>query len=261
MTAKGDRTWYSESLARGLRVIQAFDRAAPRLRMAEVARRAGLTRAAARRYLLTLQDLGYVASEGDMFYLRPRLLSLGFSYLSSINVEELVQPVLNELAERTGASATFAVLDSHDVVSVARAPSKGIFMLANSIGGRLPAHATSLGHVLLAGLPADELERYLAQSRRAACTKSTTIDAARLRRRLQRVRADGLALVNGEYAEGLVAVAVPVGNAKGEVVAAINVNFYPASPAKVKLAKTHIAALRAAAREIETAIRTHAYFA
>lgn len=259
-TTQNRRTWYSQSLARGLLVIQAFGRDTPRLRMADVARRTGLTRAAARRYLLTLQDLGYLASEDNAFYLQPRLLSLGFSYLWSLDVEHFVQPVLNAIADRTGASSTFAVLDNDEVVFVARAPSKGIFRLATSIGGRIPAHATSLGYVLLAGLAPAELDDYLANSKRAAFAKSTITDADRLRRKLQRVRADGYAIATGEYGEGLVAVAVPVRDGKGRVVAAVNVNMYPAISSKIKIAKNHVPRLRAAAQEIEAAIANHKYF-
>ena len=258
---KSRRNWYSESLARGLRVIQAFGHDHPRLRMSEVAKRTGLTRAAARRYLLTLQDLGYIASDGDTFYLRPRLLDLGFSYLSSIGVEQIIQPILRDIAEKTHASSTFGVLDHHDVVFVARAPSKGIFRLSTSIGGRAPAHATSLGQVLLAGLPPDEVDRYLSESTRIAFTKATIVEADQLRRRLQRVQADGFAIANGEQAEGVIAVALPVHSQTGDVIAAVNINMYPANSAKLRLARRHVAVLRGAVSEMEAALQAQEYFA
>jgi IclR family pca regulon transcriptional regulator len=255
------RPYHSESLARGLMVIRAFDHDFPRLRAADVAKRTGLSRAAARRYLLTLQDLGYVGSEGDLFYLRPRLLDLGFSYLSSIGVERAVQPVLSRISERTHASSTFAVLDRDEVVFVARAPSKGIFMLATSIGGRVPAHATTLGQVLLAALPPAELERYLAESERIAFTARTITDADALRRRLAQVRAEDYAISYSEQAEGIVAAAVPVHNQRGEVVAAVNINMYPANASKLRVVRRHLPVLREEVRELERALQAHDYFA
>jgi IclR family pca regulon transcriptional regulator len=236
-------------------VIRAFGHDFPRLRAIDVAKRTGLSRAAARRYLLTLQDLGYVGSETDVFYLRPRLLDLGFSYLSSIGVEDIVQPVLSRISEKTQASSTFAVLDRDEVVFVARAPSKGIFMLATSIGGRVAAHATTLGQVLLAAMAPEELDRYLAESKRVAFTKRTITDAGALRQKLDLVRAEGYALSHSEQFEGIVAVAVPVHNQRGEVVAAVNINMYPANASKIKVAKKHVAILREEVRELEAAMQ------
>ncbi len=260
MDKRQARPYHSESLARGLMVIRAFGHDHPRLRAIDVARRTGLNRAAARRYLLTLQDLGYVGSKGDYFYLRPRLLDLGFSYLTSIGVEDIVQPVLSRISERTQASSTFAVLDRDEVVFVARAPSKGIFMLATSIGGRVAAHATTLGQVLLAAMPPAELNRYLAESKRVAFTKWTITDADALKRKLDRIRADGYALSFSEQYEGIVAAAVPVHNQRGEVVAAVNINMYPANASKVKVARQYVGILREEVRELEAALQAHSYF-
>jgi IclR family pca regulon transcriptional regulator len=253
--------YHSESLARGLLVIRAFGHDFPRLRAIEVAKRTGLSRAAARRYLLTLQDLGYVGCDADVFYLRPRLLDLGFSYLSSIGVEDIVQPVLNRISEKTQASSTFAVLDRDEVMFVARAPSKGIFMLATSVGGRVAAYATTLGQVLLAAMPPAELDRYLAESKRVAFTKWTITDAKALRRKLERVRAEGCAVSHSEQFEGIVAAAVPVHNQRGEVIAAVNINMYPANASKIKVARNYVGLLREEVRELETALQAHGYFA
>ena len=143
---------YSELLARGLQVLRAFDRDAPRLRVRDVAERSGLNRAAARRFLLTLRDLGYVASENDIYFLRPRALDLGYSYLSSANIRSMVQPLLDELAERTRDATTLAVLDETEALIIARA-CKRPFDLAIGSGSRLPLDKTALGHVLLAALP------------------------------------------------------------------------------------------------------------
>lgn len=251
------RPYHSESLARGLSVIRAFDRDCPRLRPIEVANRTGISRAAARRFLLTLQDLGYVGSEGEVFYLRPRLLDLGYSYLSSIGVEDIVQPALNRISAQTEASSSFAILDQHEVVFIARAPSKGIFQLTMRIGGRVAAHATSLGQVLLSAMPPAELDRYLAESKREAFTKWTITAAPALRRRLERVRSDGHSLIRSEQFEGVVAVAVPVRNHRNEVVAAININLYPANADKIKVAKKHVALLQKEVRALELEMQAH----
>ena len=140
----------------------------------------GISRAAARRFLMTLQDLGYVGSEGEPFYVQPALLDPRFSYLDLLGVEDIVQPALNCIAELTEASSSFAVLDCDEVVFVARALSKGIFQVATRIDWRVAAHATSLREVLLAGLSAAELDRYLASSNRVAFTKKTTTEASAL---------------------------------------------------------------------------------
>ena len=161
-------------------VIRAFSCNSPPLRAVDVAVKMGISRAAARRFLLTLQDLGYVGSEGEPFYVRPALLDLRFSYLDSLGVEDIVQRALNCIAELTEASSSFAVLDCDEVVFVARAPSKSIFQVATRIDWRVAAHATSLREVLLAGLSAAELDRYMASSNRVAFTKKTTTEASAL---------------------------------------------------------------------------------
>jgi IclR family pca regulon transcriptional regulator len=253
-------SYRSESLARGLQVIRAFGHDGPRLRIADVARRTGLSRAAARRYLLTLCDLGYIGSEGDVFFLRPRLLDLGFSYLASIGVGEIVQPVLNLLSERTNASSTFAVLDSGEVVSVARAPSREIFQLMTSVGARMPAHATTLGQVLLAGLAPADLDRYLAESERVAFTKRTVTDAAELRRKLAGIRKNGYAVSRGEHVEGILAIAVPVHDRRGDVIAAVNINMYPAPTKAASAVTKHVPLLRESVGQLEAALHVHGYF-
>ena len=171
---------YSESLARGLQVLRAFDRDAPRLRVRDVAERSGLNRAAARRFLLTLRDLGYVASENDIYFLRPRVLDLGYSYLSSANIRGIVQPLLDELAERTRDATTLAVLDETEALIIARA-CKRPFDLAIGSGSRLPLDKTALGHVLLAALPRGKLDSLFKRSPKLG---GSAADREALRRRL-----------------------------------------------------------------------------
>jgi IclR family pca regulon transcriptional regulator len=215
---------FVQSFARGLAVIEAFDRDHPAMTLSEVARHAGLTRAAARRLLLTLCELGYAESDGRRFALRPKVLKLGFAFLHAQGIWDLAQPFLVELVERIHESCSIAVLDGADIVYVARVPTRTRIMSINlGIGSRLPAHATSLGRVLLAGLSDAELEQRLASGAPfAALTEHTVTDPNELRRRILAVRAQGWCLLDQELELGLRSLAVPLRGAAGGVVAALN---------------------------------------
>src|SRR4029450_12396595 len=151
------RVDFVQSLERGLTVIQTFDAEHPRLTLSEVAARTGLTRATARRLLLTLGELGYVSSNGRRFSLTPRAPDIGYPYLSSLNVQQIAQPYLEALSERVHESVSVTVLDGADIVYVARVPTKRIMTISLGLGSRLPAYCTSMGRVLLAELGPDEL--------------------------------------------------------------------------------------------------------
>lgn len=207
-----------QSFARGLSVIRAFDADAPSQTLSDVARRTGLPRAAARRFLLTLVELGYVRTDGRLFALTPRVLELGFSYLSSLSLPEIAAPHLEALVERVHESASVSVLDGDDVVYVARVPTSRIMTVAITIGTRFPAYATSMGRVLLA-----------AQAPRPPVvlrplTDHTVTDPAVLDRELDMVRDNGYCLVAEELELGLRSIAVPLRDASGTVVAAANVS-------------------------------------
>ncbi|HWL76130.1 IclR family transcriptional regulator domain-containing protein [Microbacterium sp.] len=223
--ASGD---FVQSLARGLAVIRAFDAEHPELSLSDVARRAGIPRAAARRFLRTLETLGYVRANGDgtarSFALTPHVLELGFSYLSALTLPELVQPHLETLSRAVDESVSAAVLDGTDIVYVARVPTRRIMSVRITIGTRFPAYATSMGRVLLAGLPDDEADAALEASARRALTPLTKTDVGALRDELARVRGQGWALVDGELESGLRSVAAPVHGRDGSVVAAVNVS-------------------------------------
>src|SRR5689334_21524410 len=163
MSVGPDRSENLQSLERGLSVLQVFSSEHPALTLSDVARLAGTSRATARRILITLTSLGYVRADGRLFSLTPRVLSLGWGYLSSLNLWEIAQPFMEELVEQTHESCSAATLDLPDVVYVARVPTRRIMTIALAVGSRLPAYATSMGRVLLADLPADELEEYLAK--------------------------------------------------------------------------------------------------
>ncbi|MGN6221135.1 MAG: IclR family transcriptional regulator domain-containing protein [Microbacterium sp.] len=211
-----------QSLARGLAVIRAFDGDHAALTLSDVARRADITRAAAGRFLRTLEQLGYVRSDDRLFSLTPRVLELGFSYLSALSIPEIVQPHLERLSREVDESVSAAVLDGGDIVYVARVPTRRIMSVRITIGTRFPAFATSMGRVLLAGMP--DAGAVLAASDLRSLTPRTVTDADALQAELDDVRRQGWALVDGELEPGLRSVAVPLHDRRGDVVAAVNVS-------------------------------------
>ncbi|NLD68193.1 MAG: helix-turn-helix domain-containing protein [Limnobacter sp.] len=220
-----ERSNFVQSFARGLAVIEAFDNEHPAMTLSQVAQRTGLTRAGARRLLLTLCELGYAETDGRLFRLRPRVLKLGFAYLHAQGVWHLVQPYMVELVEKIHESCSAAVLDEQEIVYVARVPTQTRIMSINlGIGSRLPAHATSLGRVLLAALPDAELDRAIAEALPLrACTERSVTDPAELKRRILQARRDGYCILDQELESGLRSIAVPLRGPGNEVVAALNV--------------------------------------
>lgn len=216
------RKQFLQSLERGMAVIQVFSREHPALTLSEVARLTGITRATARRILLTLEELGHVRSDGRLFSLTPRVLSLGWAYLSSLNLWEIAQPLMEDLVEETHESCSAATLDLPDIVYVARVPTRRIMTIALGVGTRLPAHATSMGRVLLADLPPRELDDFLASTKLERYTDRTITDPDELRAALAEVRAQGWALVDEELEVGLRSVAAPIRSAEGRTIAALN---------------------------------------
>jgi IclR family transcriptional regulator, pca regulon regulatory protein len=224
MTARGPD--FVQSLERGLSVIRSFDADRPEQTLSEVAATAGVTRAAARRFLLTLEELGYVRSEGRFFSLTARVLELGYAYLSSLSLPDVAEPHLESLVAEVNESSSVSVLDGPDVVYVARVPTSRIMTVVISVGTRFPAYATSMGRVLLAGLPEPELETYLSAVRLETLTPRTLSSVAALRGELAKVRGQGYALVNQELEDGLRAIAAPVRDRTGRVIAAVNVSAH-----------------------------------
>lgn len=212
-----------QALERGLAVLQVFDREHPALTLSEVARLADVTRATARRILLTLERLGHVKSDGRQFSLTPRVLSLGWAYLSSLDLWDLAQPLMRELTAQVGESTSAATLDGTDVVYVARVPTQRIMSITIQVGTRLPAHATSMGRVLLAGLEPDELTAFFDAADMQAFTERTIVDPDRLRRTLAEVREQGWAFVDQELERGVRSIAAPIRDSDGRVLAALNV--------------------------------------
>ncbi|MDP9026347.1 MAG: helix-turn-helix domain-containing protein [Actinomycetota bacterium] len=222
---------FVQSLARGLEVIRAFDADSPRLTLSEVAARTGLSRATARRFLLTLSELGYVASDGRDFRLTARVLQLGYSYLSGLTLPELAQPHLEELSRRLGESTSASVLDGDAIVYVARVPTRRIMNAAITIGTRFPAEITSMGRVLLAAGP----DEAWPDAHRAA---------------IAQVRSQGWALVDQELEVGLRSIAAPIHGADGRVIAAINVSTSSATASIERITAEFLPALLSTAAAI-----------
>ncbi len=215
-----------QSLARGLSVIKAFGETTPELTLSEVARATGLTRAAARRFLITLADLGYVRTDGRLYSLSPRVLELGYAYLSSLSLPDVAYPHLERLVAEVHESASVSVLEADEIVYVARVPTTRIMRVTIAIGTRFPAYCTSMGRVLLAGLPPEDLAARLAEAELPRRTARTITSPATLRRELDRVRAQGFAIVDQELEEGLRSIAVPIRDRDGRVIAATNVSSH-----------------------------------
>lgn len=246
---------FVQSLDRGLAVIRAFGPDRERLSLSEVARATGLTRAAARRFLLTLVSLGYVRSDGREFSLRPRVLELGYAYLSGLALPDVAAPHMEELVARLHESSSISVLDGQHVVYVVRVPTKRIMTVAISVGTRFPAYATSMGRVLLAALPAGELDRYLAEAEFSALTDKTVTDPARLRDILTEVAEQGYAIVDQELEEGLRAVAAPIRGAADVGMAAINVSAHASRVSMTALREEILPVLLQSAGQIEADLR------
>ncbi|MDV6013688.1 IclR family transcriptional regulator [Haloechinothrix sp. LS1_15] len=250
-SARHGGTHRVQSLVRGLAVITAFGEHAPELTLSEVARATGLTRAAARRFLLTLSDLGYVRSDGRYFSLTAKVLELGYSYLSSMSLPEVAQPHLERLSTEVGESSSVSVLDGTDIVYVARVAVSRIMTVAINVGTRFPAHATSMGHVLLAGLDERALREYLEVAPLERITPHTITRPEALRAELTTVRDQGWALVDQELEEGLRSLAAPIRGRGGAVVAAVNVSSHASRASLESMRQTMLPRLRDCAARIE----------
>jgi IclR family pca regulon transcriptional regulator len=240
-----------QSLARGLAVIRAFSATSPEMTLSEVARATDLSRAAARRFLLTLADLGYVRSDGRLFALTPRVLELGYAYLSSLSLPEVADPHLERLAAEVHESASVAVLDGEDVVYVARVATARIMRVTINIGTRFPAYCTSMGRVLLAALPSDRLDEHLGRAGLRRLTARTITEPDALRAELDRVRERGWAMVDQELEEGLRSIAAPIRDRSGVTVAAVNVSTHASRTTLQQARRNLLPALLATAAGIE----------
>jgi IclR family transcriptional regulator, pca regulon regulatory protein len=241
---------FVQSLARGLLVIRVLDAPEPQA-LSEVARAAGLSRAAARRFLLTLEQLGYVRQARGRFALTPRVLELGYAYLSSLTLPEVAQPHLERLVEKVQESSSVSVLDGDDVVYVARVPIRRIMSVTISVGTRFPAYATSMGRVLLSGMPDEQVEATLCRAEIRKLTARTTTSVGALHEAIQQIRSQGYAIVDEELELGLRSIAVPIRDPAGAVVAAVNVSAQAPRTTVADMKKRLLPPLRETAAAIE----------
>jgi IclR family transcriptional regulator, pca regulon regulatory protein len=214
------------SLARGLKVIETFEGHKQGQSVADVARETGLSRAAVRRLLMTLQALGYAESDGRVYSLKTRVLKLGFSYLSSASLPTLAQPILEQVTEQVHESSSLTVMDGDQIVYVARSTAKRVMSVGLSVGSRLPAYCTSMGRILLSARPDAQLVSYLERIELKSMTAKTVVDQAKLADVIRKVRTDGFALVDEELELGLRSIAVAVKNRQNETVAAMNIGVH-----------------------------------
>lgn len=243
--------YFVQSVARALSVIRSFTAERRRQTLAEVARETELDRATARRLLLTLVDLGYVSSDGGQFELTPRVLELGYSYLSGMSLPEVAQPHLQALTRELNETAALAVLDGDEIVYLALATSSRLATVKINIGTRFDAHTTSMGRVLLAGLPEEELDERLGRLRLQRRTDRTVRDVQSLRAEIDKARAQGWALVDSELEEGLRGAAVPVRDRAGRVIAAANVSVHAGRTTPELVERDYIPVVLRTARLIE----------
>ncbi|MCV7175283.1 IclR family transcriptional regulator domain-containing protein [Mycolicibacterium sphagni] len=245
---------FVQSLERGLAIIRVFGPQQPAMTVSEISAELGLTRAAVRRFLLTLSELGYVRAQGNRFELTPRVLELGYSYLSALSFPDIALPRLEQLVAATSEASEGSILDDGDIVYVVRVPGPAMMTISVNVGARRPAYVTAMGRVLLAHLPEDQLEAYLATHELEPILPRTITSKDVFRGELDKVRKQGFALVNQELEEGLVAVAVPVRDRSGRVRAAINLSTHVGRKS-VEEMQALVPEVQAAARDIETELR------
>lgn len=238
-----------QSLARGIEFLRAFGPGTHRMTIAQAAKVTGLTRAGARRILLTLENLGYVGNDGREYFLTARVLELGHGFLAQ-PLWQAVRPALHAVATSLNETASAGVLDGHEVVYTVRIRSSRILQLELRAGARLPAHASSIGRVLLAALTPPELDRYFRHAKLTRFTRSTVVDPAILRKRLQEVRAQGWCHLRDEMQEGVSGVAVPLHDRAGRTLAALSVSTNSERTSVRTVKTTMVPALREAAASI-----------
>jgi IclR family pca regulon transcriptional regulator len=254
-TPRGDPNFMT-SLARGLAVIQSFSQATSFLTVSQLCKATGFSRSSVRRCLYTLNKLGLADSEdGRRFTLLPRILTLGHSYISSLPLAKVAQPILDRLSQVLCESCSIAMLDGHDVIHVAHSNVSRVLAVDLSMGSRLPAIYTSMGRVLLAHLPAKELEAHLAHAEFIPHTKHSITDIKGLRQAIHIARRDGFSVADQELEMGLCALAVPLRNAAGRVIAALNVGAPVQRVPAQALVPRFLPHLQAAAQELSMLLK------
>ena len=242
---------YVQSLSRGLTVLEAFNAERPAMTLADMSRATGLTRATVRRLLLTLVALGFVCTDGRTFELTPRVLDLGFAYVSSLQLPDIAQPFMEALSDRVHESVSASVLDGSQIVYVARVNTQRIMGISLAIGSRLPAAWTSMGRVLLAGLSDPQLDEFLDSLVVSGPTPQSINDIDTLRSEILTIRGQGYALIDQELEVGIRSVAAPLRDRRGRTLAALNVGTHAARVTLKELRGVILPDLLATARSIE----------
>lgn len=242
------------SLARGLRVVESFENHPEGRSIVEIAYSTGLSRAAIRRILVTLELLGYVERTRQVHRLKTQVLRLGFSFLSSSSAVEAARPILESISEQLHESSSMSMLDGGQIVYVARSAASRILAAGLSVGSRLPAYCTSMGRVLLAALSDEQLETHLRDLVPKAYTPKTLTRIPQLRKAIQQVRKDGYAIVDEELEAGLRSIAVPVSTRGGQVLAAINVGTHISRVDRTTLIHKCLPALQEGARALRNVL-------
>jgi IclR family pca regulon transcriptional regulator len=241
---------FVDSLAKGLAILDSFDSTHPEMTLSEVAKTVNLSPAAARRSLITLEHLGYIGRNGKRFHLTPKILTLGSAFYGSTRIEEVLQPELRGLIERFGDASSIGTLDGHDVIYIAHVSVQRARRAVATVGARYPAFATSMGRVLVAGMSEEKRLAWLAGLAPEALTSKTCIDPCRLGEEIEQVRENGYATTVDQLDYGITAIAVPIRNAEGQTVAALNSSGYTGLVTPEQLVEERLPELRATASHI-----------
>lgn len=250
MTSKKHRPEFVTALARGLAVLQAFSSTTPEMTLSEISVRTGLNPATVRRSLLTLNELGYVRQHGRRFVLTARVLQLGAAFVESMNLNEVAQIYLQELVDEFHDASSLTILEENDVVYIVHIPSNRPARLRQHVGARMPAHSASTGYLLLNSLPSEEFEAYLSQAPFPAFTDKTPVSADQIRHLCQQAEENNYAIAKDAIAYGTIALAVPIRDKDGHIIAAINCSADSTKINEQTLIQTRLPALARASEQI-----------
>jgi IclR family pca regulon transcriptional regulator len=249
---------YVQAFARGLSVIHSFGPNSPAQTLSQVAEATGLDRAGARRFLLTLERLGYVRREGRSFHLTPRILELGYSYLSTLPLRSIAEPVVRELVQEVNESSSVSVLDGSDIVYVVRVPVKKIMTITLSIGSRIPAYCTAMGRILLGALPQKQMVQILKSSDISRLTRYTITSRQEIMKAIMADHRKGWSMCNQELEEGICSIAVPLLDMEGHIGAAMNITASLSRTTPAEMVSKFLPRLKRAAARINGALRMKA---
>jgi IclR family transcriptional regulator, pca regulon regulatory protein len=246
---------YVQAFARGLSVIHSFGPNSSTQTLSQVAEATGLDRAGARRFLLTLEKLGYVRRDGRSFQLTPRILELGYSYLSTLPLRSIAEPVVRDLVQQVNESSSVSVLDGSDIVYVVRVPVKKIMTITLSIGSRIPAYCSAMGRVLLGGLPKNQIATLLKETTITRYTRYTLTSPQQIMRAVAADHAKGWSMCNQELEEGICSLAVPLVDRDRQIVAAMNITANLSRTTPAEMVSKFLPCLKRSAERINSTLR------